>query len=85
VISVTEGDDMVRKHPKIFAQTDVMVVNKIDLADAVGVDPQRIVSDFERLNPHGTVVLTDARHEQGLDRLLDALGIECTSIPSPAS
>jgi len=85
VISVTEGDDMVRKHPKIFAQTDVMVVNKIDLADAVGVDPQRIVSDFERLNPHGTVVLTDARHEQGLDRLLDALGIECTSTPSPAS
>jgi hydrogenase nickel incorporation protein HypB len=85
VISVTEGDDMVRKHPKIFAQTDVMVVNKIDLADAVGVDPKRIVADFEEINPHGTVVMTDARHEVGIDSLVDALGIECTSTPSPAS
>jgi len=85
VISVTEGDDMVRKHPKIFAQTDVMVVNKIDLADAVGVDPQRIVSDFEEINPHGAIVLTDARHERGIDVLVAALGIECTSTPSSAS
>ena len=85
VISVTEGDDMVRKHPKIFAQTDVMVVNKIDLASAVGVDPQRIVSDFREVNPHGRIVLTDARHERGIDDLIDALGIECTSTRSRAS
>ena len=85
VISVTEGDDMVRKHPKIFAQTDVMVVNKVDLADAVGVDPQRIVSDYERLNPHGTVVLTDVRHAHGIDDLMKALGIACMSTPSSAS
>ncbi len=79
VISVTEGDDMVRKHPKIFAQTDIMVVNKIDLSDAVGVDPQRIVADYRQLNPHGEVVLTDARHEHGIGRIIEALGIECTS------
>jgi hydrogenase nickel incorporation protein HypB len=85
VISVTEGDDMVRKHPKIFAQAAVMVVNKIDLAGAVGVDPRRIVSDYERLSPHGTVVLTDARHERGIDDLIKALGIACTSFPSSAS
>ncbi len=85
VISVTEGDDMVRKHPKIFAQTDVMVVNKIDLAEAVGVDPERIVADYERLNPHGIVALTDARHERGIEDLITALGIECTSTPSSAS
>ncbi len=85
VISVTEGDDMVRKHPKIFAQTDLMVVNKIDLADAVGVDPRRIVSDYEALNPHGAVALTDVRHERGIDDVIRALGIECTSTPSSAS
>ena len=85
VISVTEGDDMVRKHPKIFAQTDVMVVNKVDLAGAVGVDPQRIVSDYQQLNPHGAVVLTDARHDRGIDDVMAALGIECTSTPSSVS
>jgi len=62
-----------------------MVVNKIDLASAVGVDPQRIVSDFREVNPHGRIVLTDARHERGIDDLIDALGIECTSTRSRAS
>ena len=82
IVSVTEGDDMVRKHPKIFAQTDIIVINKVDLADAVGVDPQRIVSDYAALNPHGRAILTDARHEVGLEDLLDALGMKCTNTPS---
>jgi len=79
VISTTEGDDMVRKHPKIFAQTDILVLNKIDLADAVGVNPDRVVSDYARINPHGNAVLTDARHEIGIDKLLEALGFKCTN------
>jgi hydrogenase nickel incorporation protein HypB len=75
VISVTEGDDMVRKHPKIFAQTDVVAVNKVDLAGFVGVDPGRLVSDYRLLNPHGKVVLSDARSGRGVDELLAALGL----------
>ncbi len=75
VISVTEGDDMVRKHPKIFAQTDVMVVNKVDLAEVVGVDPARIVADYRRINPHGRAVLTDARSGKGIEELLTALDL----------
>ncbi|RLE37644.1 hydrogenase accessory protein HypB, partial [Candidatus Acetothermia bacterium] len=79
VISVTEGDDMIRKYPKIFAQTDLVAINKIDLAPAVGVDPQILVSDYKRVNPHGRVVLTDARNNRGIDELIRALGIECTN------
>lgn len=79
VISVTEGDDMVRKHPKIFAQTELIVINKIDLADAVGVDPQILLNDYAKINPHGKAILTDARHERGITSLLAALSIECTS------
>ncbi|MBC7169549.1 hydrogenase nickel incorporation protein HypB [Candidatus Bipolaricaulota bacterium] len=75
VISVTEGDDMVRKHPKIFAQTDVVAVNKVDLASFIGVDPGRLVADYRQLNPHGRVVLTDARSGRGSDELLAALGL----------
>ncbi len=74
VISVTEGDDMVRKHPKIFVQTDVIAINKIDIADAVGVDPQRLVEDYRTLNPHGRAVLTDARSGRGVEELIAALG-----------
>jgi len=79
VISVTEGDDMVRKHPKIFAQTDIVVVNKTDLAGAVGVDTERIVSDYAKINPHGQAVLTNAKADQGLEELLCALSIQCTN------
>jgi len=79
VISTTEGDDMVRKHPKIFAQTDILVLNKIDLADAVGVDPERIMADYARINPHGKSVRTDARHDIGVDELLETLGFGCTN------
>jgi hydrogenase nickel incorporation protein HypB len=75
VISVTEGDDMVRKHPKIFAQTDVVAVNKVDLAGFVGVDPMVLVDDYRRLNPQGAVVLTDARSGRGVDKLLTSLGL----------
>jgi len=81
VISVTEGDDMVRKHPKIFAQTDLVVINKVDLATAVGVDTKVILADYARVNPHGTAVLADARRGVGIDELLAALGIACTSTP----
>jgi hydrogenase nickel incorporation protein HypB len=79
VISTTEGDDMVRKHPKIFAQTDILVLNKVDLAEAVGVDPDRIMADYAHINPHGKAVRTDARHEIGIDELLDVLGFACTN------
>ena len=81
VISTTEGDDMVRKHPKIFAQTDILVLNKVDLADAVGVDPERIMADYARINPHGQALRTDARHNSGIDGLLEALGFRCTNTP----
>ncbi len=79
VISVTEGDDMVRKHPKIFAQTDLVVVNKVDLAAAVDVDPQRLVSDYATLNPHGKIVLAEAKTGRGVDDILALLGFECTN------
>ena len=79
VISVTEGDDMVRKHPKIFAQTDLVVVNKVDLAAAVDVDPRRLVADYAILNPHGKIVLAEAKSGRGVDEILALLGFECTN------
>ncbi len=79
IVSVTEGEAMVRKHPDIFAQTDILVINKIDLVAAIGVDVQRIVEDYSRRNPHGRAILTDAQHHRGIDDLLQALGIECAT------
>jgi len=75
IISVTEGDDMVRKHPLIFAMSDVIVINKIDLASAVDVDPQVLVKDAKKVNPRAPVLLTDAKHGKGLKEVMEALGL----------
>lgn len=75
VISLTEGDDMVRKHPMIFQCVDVAVINKTDLAEAMEVDPQVLVDDLERVNPHLPVFLTDAKHRQGIEELIEGMGL----------
>jgi len=76
VISITEGDDMVRKHPTIFAFADIIVINKIDLMDAMEVNPQTLVDDIRKVNPKSKIVLTDARHGKGVDDLLRGLGFQ---------
>ncbi len=74
VISVTEGDDMVRKHPVIFGAADIIVINKVDLAGFIEVDPAIIESDARRVNPRASVILTDAKHDLGLTELLELMG-----------
>jgi hydrogenase nickel incorporation protein HypB len=76
VISVTEGDDMVRKHPMIFALADVIVINKIDLAEIMEVDLQRISVDAKNVNPHTKICRTDAKHGVGIDELISHLNIQ---------
>ena len=75
VISVTEGDDMVRKHPAIFAFSDVIIVNKVDLSGAMQVDPKILERDAKRVNPGAKIILMDARHGMGMDTLVSALGL----------
>ncbi|MCL1810911.1 MAG: hydrogenase nickel incorporation protein HypB [Methanomassiliicoccaceae archaeon] len=75
VISTTEGDDMVRKHHDIFLHSDVAILNKMDIADAVGVDPEVIMSDYRKLTGglkamYGCSVKT----EEGVDEIVSALG-----------
>ena len=75
VISVTEGDDMVRKHPAIFAFSDVIVINKVDLAEAMEVDPKILETDARRANPAAKIIMMDARRGKGLAELAKALGL----------
>ncbi len=77
VIAAPAGGGAVRKYPRIFTQTDLLVVNKIDLAAAAAVKTEAVSDDYIRINPHGKIVLTDAKHGSGIDDLLAALGFEC--------
>ena len=70
VVSVTEGDDTVEKHPIIFQTSDVVVINKVDLADAVGADADKMVNDAKELNPNIKVIKSSLKEGTGLDEII---------------
>jgi hydrogenase accessory protein HypB len=73
VISVTEGDDTVEKHPLIFQDADLVVINKVDLADAVGADSDKMVSDVAEINPEVQVIKTSLKTGKGFDDVIGAI------------
>jgi hydrogenase nickel incorporation protein HypB len=75
VISVTEGDDTVEKHPLIFQDADLVVINKVDLADAVGADSDKMVSDVAEINPEVQVIKTSLKTGKGFDDVIGAINI----------
>ncbi len=76
VVSTTEGDDMVRKHHDIFQHSDIAILNKIDIADAVDVDPEVITGDYEKLTGGAKKMYKcSVKKDQGLDDILEALNL----------
>ena len=77
VISTTEGDDMVRKHPDIFIHSDIAILNKIDIADAVDVDPEVIVNDYKKLTGgNKPIIKASVKKDIGIDEILKELDLE---------
>lgn len=73
VVSVTEGPYMVKKHPYIFREADVAVINKRELAAPMDVCIDELVADIKTLNPNSRIVAISARQEEGLEELIEAL------------
>jgi len=73
VVSVTEGPYMVRKHPHMFLGAQLVVVNKIDLAEAMGVSVAELAQDVHKLKPDITVIPTSCKTGDGLDDVTAAL------------
>lgn len=73
VVSVTEGDDTVEKHPLIFKDADLVVINKIDIADAVGADAEKMVEDAKMLNPNVEIIKSSLKTGEGVDDIIKAI------------
>jgi putative protein kinase ArgK-like GTPase of G3E family len=73
VISVTEGDDMIRKQPGIFIEADIAVLNKIDLLPLMDVDTELMDRDYDRVKKGAKLYRTSAKTGEGLDELFRAL------------
>jgi len=75
VISVTEGPYMVVKHPHMFMDADVVLLNKVDLAEAMNVNPDDLERDVHQLNPAIKVVKTNCATGDGVDQAIEALDL----------
>jgi len=73
VVSVTEGDDVVNKHPMIFRVSDIGVINKIDLAGAVGASIQRMEDDMGRIAPHIRKIKMSVKTGEGLADFIEEI------------
>jgi hydrogenase nickel incorporation protein HypB len=75
VISVTEGPHMVVKHPYIFGEAAVVVINKVELAEAMEVDPEQLRQDLAAVNPRARVIMASLKDDVGVEEVVEALGL----------
>lgn len=73
LISTTEGEDKPIKYPTIFSNADLVVVSKIDLAEAVCWDRQACLKNIERVAPGVSVIELSSKSETGLTEWLKYL------------
>ena len=67
ILSVPEGDDKPLKYPLMFTVSDVMLINKIDVAPIFDFDIERCKSYVRKLNPDMEFFPVSALKGDGLE------------------
>ena len=75
VTSVTEGPYVFRKHPVTFKLSKLAVLNKIDLASAMDINIQEVISGSNELYPHLEVLPISVKTGEGMKLLAEKIGI----------
>ena len=70
VIDVCAGDKIPRKGGPGITRSDLLVINKIDLADGVGASLEVMDRDSRRMRGERPFVFTNLRTGQGLDEVV---------------
>ncbi|MCA9903217.1 MAG: hydrogenase nickel incorporation protein HypB, partial [Anaerolineae bacterium] len=66
MLSVTEGEDKPLKYPTMFNSSDVTLITKIDIAEAVEFDREAAYANVQAVRPGMTIFDTSAKTEQGV-------------------
>jgi urease accessory protein len=70
VIDTAAGQDIPRKKGPGVTRSDLLIVNKVDLAPHVGVDPDRLEADAAAARGARPFVMASLRTGRGLDRIV---------------
>ncbi|MBO0784381.1 MAG: hydrogenase nickel incorporation protein HypB [Ktedonobacteraceae bacterium] len=68
MVCTSEGDDKPAKYPQIFATSQVLVVNKLDLLPYVDYDLAKVKRQALAINPHLRIFEVSCRTGDGLDQ-----------------
>lgn len=71
VIDVAGGDKVPRKGGPGITQSDLLVINKTDLAQAVGADLAVMDRDARKMRGQGPTVFAQVKHDVGVDLIVD--------------
>jgi urease accessory protein len=71
VVSVCQGDDIPRKGGPAITRSDLLIINKADLAPHVGADLDRMRTDAEKGRSGRPFLFTDLRHGHGTREIVD--------------
>jgi urease accessory protein len=84
VIDVAAGEEIPRKGGPAITKSDVLVINKTDLAPYVGADLSVMERDATRVRAGRPFVFTALRHGEGVSAVLDHIaeigGLELSSV-----
>ena len=82
LLSVTEGEDKPLKYPAMFHSADAVVINKVDLAEAVGFDRRAALDALAAVAPQARIFEVSARTGEGVDSLLHWFSHHIQPVPA---
>lgn len=73
VIDVSGGDKIPRKGGPGITQSDLLIVNKTDLAQAVGADLGVMERDAAKMREDGPTIFAQVKHGKNVDAIVDLI------------
>ncbi|MCT7948473.1 hydrogenase nickel incorporation protein HypB [Ancylothrix sp. C2] len=73
LLSVTEGEDKPLKYPTMFKTADIVIVNKIDIAEVVGFDREKALTNIQKVAPQATIFEVSSRTGNGMENWYNLL------------
>lgn len=71
VIDTSEGDDIPRKRGPGVVQSDLLVINKIDIAQYVGADVDLMVKEGQEVRNNKPLALTNCKTGEGISEVAE--------------
>jgi urease accessory protein len=74
VISVCQGEKIPRKGGPAITRSDLLIINKMDLAPHVGADLDVMAADTRRMRGDRPYIFTDLLRNKGVREVVDVIG-----------